>query len=359
MERYRDMKIVKKTNLKMIRNLVFFLLLIILTFWSIFKDQDIHVLFHTFKKVQLFYVFMGALLMLAYLLLESFNIRNIITSLKEKKLSLFKHLKYTLICFFFSAITPAATGGQPVEVYYMSKEGISVPNGTIAMLLQLSGYQISTVSLSIIMAFLYPKILSGGVLWFFLIGIVFNSMVIVVMLLSVFSRKTTEKFVHFFIRTLRFFKVRNINKKEEKILSELEKFNQNSEFIRNNKKVFLQSVFITFMQLICYFSITYCVYKAFGLTSSSFLKVFAMQAILYTTVCCLPLPGSIGVSETLFLKIYGSVFSKGILSSAMLIYRFISFYFYIIISAIVVIINAIKTKNIVSTIDQDITEIDD
>ncbi len=83
-----------------------------------------------------------------------------------------------------------------------------------------------------------------------------------------------------------------------------------------------------------------------------------MQAILYTTVSSLPLPGAIGVSETLFLKIFGITFGKNILSSAMLLYRFVSFYLYIVICAIVVIINAIKTKDISSEIDNNIKEID-
>lgn len=31
--------------------------------------------------------------------------------------------QYSFIGFFYSGITPSATGGQPVQLYYMSKDG--------------------------------------------------------------------------------------------------------------------------------------------------------------------------------------------------------------------------------------------
>ena len=42
MQKYKDMLIKKKANLKMLRNLIIFVLLIVFTFWFIFKDQDIN-----------------------------------------------------------------------------------------------------------------------------------------------------------------------------------------------------------------------------------------------------------------------------------------------------------------------------
>ena len=59
MEKYRDMSIRKKSNLKMMRNIIFFILLIIFTFWFIFKDQNIHELVRVIRSVNLTYVFIG------------------------------------------------------------------------------------------------------------------------------------------------------------------------------------------------------------------------------------------------------------------------------------------------------------
>ena len=146
--------------------------------------------------------------------------------------------------------------------------------------------------------------------------------------------------------------------KKKKILEGLNQYNESAIFIKNHKLEFIKSIFRVFIQIILFYSITYFVYRAFNLNSSSFFEVFAMQAILYTTVSSLPLPGSIGVSETLFLKIFTSVFASNILASAMLVYRFVSFYLYILVSAIVVVITAVKTKNIVGEVDKNIIEIE-
>ena len=83
-----------------------------------------------------------------------------------------------------------------------------------------------------------------------------------------------------------------------------------------------------------------------------------MQAVLYTTVSGLPLPGAVGVSETVFLKIYGKAFGENLLKGTMLLTRGITFYLYVIVSLVVVIITAIKKKAVDSQIDEDVKELD-
>lgn len=242
MERYRDMTIKKKSNLKMLRNLILFIALIIFTFWYIFKDQDIKELITTIKSVNLMYIIIGAGIMLLVYLTESYNVRNILVALGEKKLSLIKALKFTWIGFFFSAITPAATGGQPVEIYYMTKEKISTANGTMAMLLQLCGFQISTITISIFCALINPSILTGGIIWFYLLGILLNGTALAFMLIGVFSKKTTTKLVNLFIKLLKLLKVKKIELKKKKIEEGLNQYNESAKFIKEHKTEFIKSI---------------------------------------------------------------------------------------------------------------------
>jgi uncharacterized membrane protein YbhN (UPF0104 family) len=58
----------------------------------------------------------------------------------------------------------------------------------------------------------------------------------------------------------------------------------------------------------------------------------------------LPLPGAIGASESVFLSLYGAVFGEGLLSTAMLLNRGINFYWFVLISMIVVFINILIKK---------------
>ena len=157
--------------LKIFKNLVVFVFLIILTFWLIFKDQDINELINIIKSVNISYVIIGMLLMLVYYSIESYNIKRILLVLKDKNISMFRALKYTLIGFFFSAITPASTGGQPIEVYYMTKDKVRGANATMALLIQLCGFQISTLTIGLVCAITNFHLLSRGLIYFFILGL--------------------------------------------------------------------------------------------------------------------------------------------------------------------------------------------
>ena len=358
MEKYKDMNIKKKSNLKLIRNLIFFILLIVFTFWFIFKDQDMNEMFNTIRSVDLKYVLLGLICMFFTYIIESYNVRNILVSLGEKKLSILKALKFTWIGFFFSSITPAASGGQPVEIYYMTKEDISAANGSMAMLLQLCSFQIATITISIICAIVNPSILRNGVLWFYLLGLLLNGIVLLFMLVAIFSKKITRKLVNIFIKIITKAKVKNVEKKKEKILESLKQYDKSSKFIKSHKIEFIKSILRVIVQTIFFHSIPFFTYKAFGLSGYNYLELLTIQSVFFISVSSLPLPGAVGVSETLFLKIFGKVFGKKILNGAMLINRFVSFYFYVIVSSIVFFINAVKTKNVVGEVDKNIEDIE-
>ena len=115
--------------------------------------------------------------------------------------------------------------------------------------------------------------------------------------------------------------------------------------------LFISAILRVFIQIIVYYSIPFCIYKAFGLNEYTLFQFLPMQAILYTIVSGIPLPGAIGASETAFLKIFGPVFGLGILNGAMLLTRGVTFYLFVLISLIVVIITASKKKDIKGEID--------
>ena len=358
MEKYKDMTIRKKSFLKLIRNLIIFILLIVFTFWFIFKDQDINELINTIKQVDIKFILLAVLAMFLSQLTESYNIKKIIYALQKKKLSIIKTLKFTWVGFFFSAITPASSGGQPVEIYYMAKEKVTPANATLTMLLELCGFEIASITVSIICAILRPQILTTGIIWFYLLGVLFNTVLLTFMLLGIFSSKANKKITDFTIKILTKLKVKSLDKKIEKINESAMQYNESSKFIKTHKIEFTKSVLRVFIQILFFHSVPFFIYKAFGLTGNNFIDLYCEQAILYITVAAIPLPGSIGISETLFLKIFGLSFGKEIIKSAMLLSRFSSFYLYVIITSVVVIITTIKGKNIKSPIDENIEYID-
>ena len=358
MELYKDMKIKKRARLKMFRNIIFFLVLIIFTFWFILKDQDLNELKNSLIMADKRYVFIGFLFMFLTYLMETVNIRNVLHSLGEKRMSIIRAFKYTAIGNFFSAITPGASGGQPVEIYYMSKDDIKTTSGTLALLIQLCAFQICTIFLALLCGFVYRSLLTGSMLWFYLLGIVTNTIVLIGMLIGMFSNKLTTKFIKLVLKAMKKAKLKNYEIRKQKLEEGLKQYIEGAKFIRDNKKVFIEGIIIVFVQIIFYYSIPYFIYRSFGLNEYSYFELFSIEAILFKTVSAIPIPGSVGVSETLFLKLYGPAFGKALLNGAMLLFRFVSFYIYIFIFAFVVFINGTKTKNKDSKIDIDVKEIE-
>ena len=128
-----------------------------------------------------------------------------------KKKAILNVFKYTCIGNFFSAITPTATGGQPVEVYYMNKEGIETSNGTMAMLMQLCGFQTSILILSIIGAIINPTLLSGNILWFYILGLTINGVALLLMILGTFNKKMIYITHDFLVNIMIFFKIKDVH----------------------------------------------------------------------------------------------------------------------------------------------------
>lgn len=341
-----------KKKRKIFRNLLFFLLLIVLTFYILLKDQDIFEIINIMRSVKLEYVLIGMLCMIIYIILESVNLGRTLKALKEKS-SFIKNVKYALIGFFFSSITPAASGGQPMQVYYMHKDKISVANSTLALLINLTSMQIITISFALISLIFDYQYLNHALIIFFIIGILLNLSALALLLISILSKRMSKGLINIAIKILKFFKIKNVEEKQEKLEKELEKYQYSAIYIKNNKKLILKVILTTAIQFAVYYSVSYWTYRAFGFSEHNILEIISMQSVLFATVSGIPSPGAVGVTEGAFMEIFKSVFPATMISSAVLINRGVNFYLLVIISAIVVIINDLRSKD---NVEVDISE---
>lgn len=340
MEKTEKAKKIKKT----IRNLIVFILLIGLTFYLIFKDQNVLEILNIAVSVKKRYILVAIIAMCLYLLGETINITRILKELGEKSTFL-RNIRYTLIGFFFSSITPAASGGQPMEIYYMHKEKIAVANSTLALLVHLTSFQIVTITLGILSTILHFEIVKSGLIYLVVLGILLNSTALTLLAISIFSKRFSKGLINFAVKVLRFFRIPNIEKKQESLEKELEKYQESAVYIKEHKKLMIKTLVTTFIQVIIYYSIPYWVYLAFGFTGYNFFQIVTLQAMLYATVSGIPSPGAVGVSEGAFIEIFKGVFPATMMNSAILLNRGASFYLFVIISAIITTITALKTKN--------------
>ncbi len=334
-----------------IRNLIVFILLICLTFFLIFKDENIPEILKIATNVDQKYILIAILAMFVFILCETLNIGRVLKELGEKS-NFIKNIKYTLIGFFFSAITPAASGGQPMEIYYMHKEDIKVANSTLALLIHLWSFQIITISFGIISTILNFEVVKGGLIYLVILGIMLNSIALTLLAISIFSKKLSEGVIKAAVKILKLFKIKNIEEKQEKLKAELEKYQESAKYIKAHKLIMLKTLLTTVVQIIVYYSIPYWVYRSFGFCQYNIFQIITLQAVLYATVSGIPSPGAVGVSEGGFIEIFKNVFPNTMISGAILLNRGISFYAFVLISGIVVIINTLKSKKIDKNLEQ-------
>ena len=331
-----------KNNGKLIRNFILFILLIIITFAVLLKGEDITQILNILGSVKIQYVFIGILCMAIYISCEAINIGRSLKILNEKS-TFIQNLKYALIGFFFSAITPAASGGQPMQIYYMHKDKISVSNSTLALLLNLTSMQIITIGFALVSLCFNYQYLNGVLIVFFIVGILLNLSALILLLIAIISKRLSRGMVHFAEKILKFFRVKNIDAKKEKLENELEQYHESAVYIKQNKKIMIKILLTTLVQFFAYYSVTFWTYKALGMNEANILEITSMQSVLFATVSGIPSPGAVGVTEGAFTEIFRNIYPGAMMSSAILLNRGINFYFFVIFSGIVTIVNHIRS----------------
>jgi len=330
---------------KMIRNFVLFIILIILTFYIILKDQDVTQIFSLVKNAKYQYIVIAVICMCIYVIGEAINIGRTLKMLNEK-ITFISSIKYALIGFFFSGITPAASGGQPMQIYYMHKEKITIANSTLALLINLSSTQIVTISIGLISIIFNYKYLNNALVILFILGIALNASALALLLIAIFSKKMLRKLIDFVIKIMKKLKIKNIEEKQQRLESEISKYHDSSDYIKNNKLVILKTIITTYIQFIAFYSVSYWVYRSFGLSGQNIVQITTIQSLLYATVSAIPSPGAVGVSEGGFLAIFASILPENMINSVMLLTRGVSFYLLIFVSMTVTIINILMQKKL-------------
>lgn len=331
-------------NSKFIRNICVFLLLVFVTFYFLLKDKNIGDIFQIILNVDIKYLLIAILCMVIFISSEGINIRRTLTVLGDK-ISLLKSIKYAMVGFFFSSITPASTGGNPMQLYFMQKDKLPISHSTLAILIELSSFQFITLLISFFGFFYQYNFLNdsiGNIKYLFILGIVINSLVIGFLLIAVFSDKLIVKIVNLIKKILCLFKYSKTESFCLKMEQQIEEYKKGGEFIKNNKKVLLKILSTTFIQIISYHSIPYWIYLSFGLDSHSILIFLSLQSVLFISVAALPFPGAVGISEGTFMLMFKLLFPTTILSSAMLLSRGISFYLFVLITGIIIAIRFFK-----------------
>lgn len=324
-----------QTKKKAVFNFVFLAVVFILTIYGIFHGQNLSELAHAIRNADIKWLIPGVFLVFFFIWGESiiiwYMMRSFQVYLKKRICFLFSS-----VGFFFSCITPSATGGQPMQLYYMKKEKIPIPFATVILMIITITYKLVLVLIGIgipIFAngFLYHYL--SDILPVFYLGLFLNVFCVSFMTLLVFHPLLAEKII---LKGMDLFEWMHIIKKKEsrrqKFQSSMQVYRETALYLKKHKMLIFHVIVITFIQRLALFAATYFVYLAFGLSGTGIWEIIFLQAVISVSVDMLPLPGGMGISESLFLKIFKPVFQTLTLP-AMVVSRGLSYYSQLLISA--------------------------
>jgi hypothetical protein len=331
---------------KYLKQGIIFLILVVLLYFALFKNLDMLEIKGVIKSTNKAFIILGLISMFLYIFGEAVNLKMLLKTLGYR-VNLGKAVKYALVGFFYSSITPSASGGQPMQVYYMHKDDISVAHSSLALMVELCIFEVVSIIYLVIgflkhFNYLTETLNSIGIL--FCIGITLNFIVAVFLILVIFSKKASNTIFSVLKKIIRLFKLKNENSILDNLDKEKENYLKGSSFLKKNKSLFLKMFIVTFMQFSFHYMIPYFTYRSLGLNSMDIFSMITLNAVMFSSISSLPIPGSVGASEGAFILLYKPIFGINLIDGAMILYRFISFYFFVIFSGIMLFLIELKGK---------------
>ena len=326
----------KKTR-RRIFSILFYFAVLALTLWYVFRDENLSQVFSYLSEAKWGYAAIAVMAVVAFILGESVVLCYLLRS--QGTQAKFGHCcLFSFVGFFYSAITPSASGGQPMQMVYMHRDGIPAAVSTVVLVIVTIVYKTVLVLIGLAVTILRPAAIIdclGDVEPLIYLGVALNVIVVALLLLAVFRPSLLEGLTRWVLRIVqKIHPFRNPQKVMDRVQRMLDQYRGTADFFKKKPKIILTAFLITLVQRFCMFSVVWFTYLAFGLSGEHAITVILLQALISVAVDMLPLPGGMGISETLFTVIFTPVFGADLVLPGMIVCRGISYYTQLLISAV-------------------------
>ena len=242
-------------------------------------------------------------------------------------------------------------GGQPMQAYQMYKDDIKISHSTLVLFVEFIFFQTVTIMYAIIGFATQYSLLNGKInslMILFILGIVFNFAVLVAFILVLFHSEKVKKLLNIVVRFLKFCKFKKADMIKEKVDSIIDDYKECAMYIVKNKGIMFKTFITKCVQIFAIHSVPYWIYRSFGFNEYSIFMFVGVQAVLFISVSALPLPGSVGASESGFLILFKLLFPASVLNEAMLLSRGVSFYLFVFLCGIFILVKYASELHFIS-----------
>ncbi len=264
-------------------------------------------------------------------------------------------IKTSFLGKFYDNITPFATGGQPMQIYYMTTKGVNVSLSSAVVLIRYFGSIFAFTFLGALFMIL-------GVCFGALDGNQSGTLIQVVGWVGLGVNLILPTFIAFFVFfpklanrcTTWFINVGvklHIVKNKERVMAKALKIID--DFVSSFKIIIKKPLWLVLFLLCCFaenfltFSVPYFVMNAFSCElDGMFIAVISLNVFATFGVSFIPTPGNTGVVEGMGVLAFRTV-AGATLAWSVLFWRFAVYYIYIIIGIVMTVVDLI-VKNVKS-----------
>jgi len=277
----------------------------------------------------------------------------IISKTVTGKVSLATSAKTNFLGRYYDAVTPFATGGQPMQIYYLSTKGISGGNATAMVLIRYYSSIMCWILLggALMIAGAAKGVLdgvSGGTIlkitgW---IGIGINLLIPIFVTLFLILPKFMQKLTTGIVNLGHKIKiVKDVEKTTAKATKVVSDFKNSFKVMATNPVGLILLIVVSLAESFFTFSTPFFVMKAFSCNVDGMLfTVMSLNSFATFGVSFIPTPGNSGVVEGMGALAFSAA-AGATLAWAVLTWRLSVFYLYILIGLGITVFDVIM-KNI-------------
>lgn len=261
-------------------------------FITVIIKTGIGEIWYTLQQFKLLHFFIFLFLSLLNFMLYTFRWHIILSKLQKSKISFLKLFMHRMSGFAISYITPTAqTGGEPLRVMLLQKDGISSKTSTSSVIID-KGLEFATLFIFISIGMSIALIdgsLSNT------LKIVFFCLLVILISLIFWFYFSSLKNIGFFSSILRAFRLNKFKKVqtfEEKVI-EIEQ--EMTSFYKKHSRSFFLLIFISII-ITSFLLLEHWLVAKFMGVSLSFTQTFLVSTIPYIAFM-IPIPGGIGLLE--------------------------------------------------------------
>lgn len=248
--------------------------------------------------------------------------------------------KSTTIGRYYDAITPMAVGGQPFQVAYLKKRDVSSSASLSIPVAKLMFFQLGMFLLSVIALIISSLDKSFGAFASIMsiIGFVLSFSVMFITIFLSLSKNFGKKIV---VKVLKLLQRMRIIKNYEKQYLRVTKYVEDYQMIMHDymksAKDFIFMFGTSLIRMIVIYSMPFVIYSCFFNDGAIdlYFKFFVCGVLIDLSSGFFPLPGGTGMNELTFGALFGTFFSGGRLFWAIIFWRLVTYYSYILLGIIV------------------------